>query len=526
MTAQYVSSASRNAVAQWAAGHTYGAGSIVRQLAAPAVGSERCFRTALGGVSAGAEPAWVLTAGSASPVDNTITDWTEVTGNPTYNWSAPHARIANAQAAGWAAAGDKIYVGNDHAYSVAASYPMTNIGTDASPSIILCVKTVANGGSVPPVESDITTGASETATGAATLTLGATQTGITYINGILFQSGNGATANSLGVAGQYIRMDNCTLKLGGTTSGNMTFTSANANGVFESYNTTFNFSGAVGSSIVPQGILMRLFGGALAGTAIPTTLFGAGGLTPGRAQIEVYGMDLSAAGSGKTIFGAFTETVRALFKNCKLGASVTLGTQQTKFHGSRVVFDGCDVSGSNSPARQFVNDYFGTLTTELTNVRSGGASDGTTNYAWKIQTTANTEPFFGAFETIPIAKQNVIAGAFSNASMTATVEILFDASVDTGSYTNADIWLEAEYLSNSGTPQTVTVSGGLATVLGTGSALTASSATWTTTGMTTPTTKKLQVTFTPAMNGIIKFTVKVAAASLTTLRVDPKVVLA
>ena len=98
------------AVAQWAATHTYSVGAIVRQLATPAVGSERCFRCTTAGTSLGAEPAWVTTNGSTTteaggPV------WTEVTGNSTYNWSAPHARLANAVAGGWPAAGDTIYGG-------------------------------------------------------------------------------------------------------------------------------------------------------------------------------------------------------------------------------------------------------------------------------------------------------------------------------------------------------------------------------------------------------------------------------
>lgn len=85
-------------VAPWAASHVYAAGAIVRQLAMPNVGSERCFRTSAGGTSGGSEPVWNLAKGSAQPSDNTVTDWTEVTGNETYQspgaWSAPAARLA------------------------------------------------------------------------------------------------------------------------------------------------------------------------------------------------------------------------------------------------------------------------------------------------------------------------------------------------------------------------------------------------------------------------------------------------
>ena len=79
------------AIAQWAAGVTATVGDLRRQLAAPAVGSERVFRCTTGGTTGGAEPTWVLTKG-ATTADNTAV-WTEVTGNSAYGWTACHARL-------------------------------------------------------------------------------------------------------------------------------------------------------------------------------------------------------------------------------------------------------------------------------------------------------------------------------------------------------------------------------------------------------------------------------------------------
>lgn len=77
----YVSSANYAAVTQWAALAVYGAGTIRRQLAAPAIGGERVFKTTAGGVSGAAEPTWVLSpSGAAQPTDGTITDWVDITG--------------------------------------------------------------------------------------------------------------------------------------------------------------------------------------------------------------------------------------------------------------------------------------------------------------------------------------------------------------------------------------------------------------------------------------------------------------
>ena len=92
----YVNSVAYAAVPVWAASHTYAAASIVRQVS-PVTGNERCFRTVAGGVSGATEPIWNTTAGGVTVADNTVTDWTEVSGNQTYQapgaWSAPLGRL-------------------------------------------------------------------------------------------------------------------------------------------------------------------------------------------------------------------------------------------------------------------------------------------------------------------------------------------------------------------------------------------------------------------------------------------------
>src|SRR5580704_18735763 len=67
------------AVTQWATGATKTVGQFVRQLATPAVNSERCFVCVVAGTTnATTEPTWVITRG-AKTTDNTIT-WMECTG--------------------------------------------------------------------------------------------------------------------------------------------------------------------------------------------------------------------------------------------------------------------------------------------------------------------------------------------------------------------------------------------------------------------------------------------------------------
>ncbi len=73
------------AVPQWAGGPTgYSAGTIVRQAAVPAVGSERCFVALTGGTgSTGTEPTWTTTRGG-SVTDGTVI-WMEATGLAGFN---------------------------------------------------------------------------------------------------------------------------------------------------------------------------------------------------------------------------------------------------------------------------------------------------------------------------------------------------------------------------------------------------------------------------------------------------------
>lgn len=75
------------ALAQWTALTAYTAGQIIRQLAAPAVGSERVFICIIAGTSLAAEPSWTLTRG-AKTAEAAGPTWQECSGIAALNGDA------------------------------------------------------------------------------------------------------------------------------------------------------------------------------------------------------------------------------------------------------------------------------------------------------------------------------------------------------------------------------------------------------------------------------------------------------
>lgn len=218
------------------------------------------------------------------------------------------------------------------------------------------------------------------------------------------------------------------------------------------------------------------------------------------------GIDLSALGSGKTLVGAITVGSTVLFKDCKLGASVTVATVPA-FPGATVTdLVRCDSGDTNYRTERY--RYEGTQTTETTIVRTGGASDGTTLFAWKIVTTANSERYL-PFECLPISIWNETVGS----AITLTVQGIWGGGAVP---TNADIWMDVEYLGTSGFPLGSIVTSGPADQLAAGTNLPAGSGTWG--GSTTK--FALTMSITAQEKGPITVYVKAAAASQT-FYIDP-----
>jgi hypothetical protein len=396
------------------------------------------------------------------------------------------------------AAGDIFYVAHNHAESTAGAVTLTSPGSITSPCFVYCVNSA---GSVPPVSADLRTTATVATTGANTLTFG-NQT--TYFYGLTFTGSNGANSQGISAATtQSLFFEACALRKGGTASGGSTsLFFSNGNGVYRFKNTTFQFGNTNDGLTFGGNVLWQDTASAITGATIPTSMIE---LAPGVVVIE--GVDLSALGSGTTLFRADTEKNATLLKDCKLGASVTIAATPTAPLARRDLIR-CDSGDTNYRTERY--DYTGTLTTETTIVRTGGASDGTTPISWKVITTANSERIY-PFEVFPISIWNETTGS----SVTVTVECRGAATPNID-----EVWMDVEYLGTSGFPQGNFATSGHADLLATGTACTSSSESW---GGSTSSFKLVKA-ITPQEKGPITVYVKIAKVS-STFYIDPKITL-
>lgn len=424
------------------------------------------------------------------------------------NWANAFTTLTTAFAT--EVAGDTLYVAHDHAETSGSAVALTSSGTVALPTKVICVN---RSGSVPPVSADRRTTATVATTGAST---GMTFNGFTHYDGIVFSNAiTGIQAGFIlpGTSSQALRFDNCSFQFAGS-SGSATMNIGNLGSstgtLLELNNTTLSFA-AVGQNVSISGAFRwRNTPSALIGSAVPTSLINA---IAGRgADVEIIGVDLSAAGSGKTLLNITASSTGARYRiiDCKLNAAVTKSAAFASLNAAEVEFIRSAASGINYTVSRY--RISGTLDEETTIVRTGGASDGTTPIAWKIVTTANCH-YSIPFECPPIAIWNNTTGS----SVTATIEGIWGGGAVP---LDNDIWLDVEYLGDASAPQGSFVNDGTADLLATAANQTSSSVTWG--GSTTK--FKLAVSFTPQQKGWLYARVKCAKAS-STFYVDPLVTL-
>lgn len=355
------------------------------------------------------------------------------------------------------AAGDTLYVAQDHSETTAGAIAATSTGTITAPNIIRCVN---RAGSVPPVSADLTSGAIVANTGANSITF----QGYANCDGIEFRCSDGSNTASIVFGGGAATR----WRLGSSSKLTIVSTGANCRISMGStaavaYNNEWDGVvvkfGAVGQGISLHGGKFHWRGGSIdpAGSA-PTSLTFAVALFQNVAIFE--GVDLSHMGSGKTL-GA-TNTSDILFKDCKINAAVTYATTPTVL-GGRIWFSRTSGTGISYDTRQYL--YAGTEVAVVNVIRTNGSLS-----SHKIDTTANAK-FIQPYRALPLAIYNSATG--SNRTVT-----LYGIANTAAMPLDDGLWMDVEYMGSGASPLGTVKTTAKADVLATGTALVANTSAW------------------------------------------------
>ena len=418
-------------------------------------------------------------------------------------WALAKATLVGAAAID--AAGDTIYLSQSHAESGGAVTAVF-AGTMANP-----VKIIAgNDAAEPP-----TAVSSASLISSSSITL----SGSYYLYGLTLQSATSILPANQS-ASNSVTLDHCSLITTGTTGGGF-FSIGSANNITQKavlLDCTYKFGGASNIGCATAGVVEIKGGSFISGTSTPSAGIFGGAADRTGAWLQISGLNMTNLASTVNIFRTFISPGLFQIRNSKLPASwsgslcnaVPLST------GQRFEMHNCDSGDTNY--RLWVQEYSGSIKTETTLVRTGGASDGTTGYSFKMATSANANAIVAPLVSPEVSIWNDTTGG----SKTVTVEILHDSATN---LTDGEIWLEVQYLGTSGVPLGSFISDAKADILATAADQATSSETWTTTGMSNPNTQKLSVTFTPQEKGYLQAKVYLAKASKT-VYVDPKLTVA
>lgn len=422
-------------------------------------------------------------------------------------WALAKATLTGAAAID--AAGDTIYVSDNHAESPAGSITLSFAGTLASPTRLLCVDDSAE----PPTA--LATTASVAVTGANNITIG----GCLYAYGIFFNCQSiltlcDASTNS---AQTYER---CKFKVASPGSAGALWLASSGNITAKTtlIDCTFVFGHVNNTPITCTGDGTIRGGNFESGTATPGSGVFQFALDRTAGRLVVDGLDFSNLGSTVSLFRGGSAPVasgKAILRNCKLPASWSgsLMTTAPNCPGQRYEMWNCDSGDTNY--RLWIADYAGEIKQSSAVYKDSFA--GGTKHSYVFVSSANAEYPLIRLEGPDFFADNATTGS----SVTATVEIV----TDNVTLKDDECWLEVMYMGTSGVPLGTWVTDCKADVLATDANQATSTETWTTTGLTTPVKQKLTISFTPQEAGYVIGHVVLAKAS-TTVYVDPELVLA
>lgn len=403
------------------------------------------------------------------------------------SWTDAYTTLA--AAASGKTAGSRYLLASDHAESTAGAISITFPGTTSSPDQIFAVDRLTGLVVTTPAAQITTTGNNNIS-----------MDGYYDIEGVKFTIGSGATTSRTLSLADNLR--NCAIVIGGGNGSTIIPGSGNNRCIWD--NVSLTFANASDGISAAYSFEWRNTPTAINGLTFPTSLF-----TGGSGSAIVQGVDLSNLGTGKYIAlgGIFYQT-KIVLHDCKLGVGVGLATGIYSYRTLEVVMTRCD--DGSKVYRHEKQNYLGKQSIETTIIRSGGASDGITPISWNITTSASAK-FMKPFQSLPMLP---VWNDTTGASKTVTVYGVWGG----GSVpNNDDIWIEVQYLGDSGSPLASFVTTRKMSRLVAGSAVPSdSSSTWG--GGTTK--FALSASFTPNQKGHIIVRVFAAKAS-STFYIDP-----
>jgi hypothetical protein len=440
--------------------------------------------------------------------------WTECTGQEnhqhdnsiTNTWTAPAARIQNLTSSGKnvLAAGDTVFASSDHAETQnTGNISFTLGGYNTGPIRIISVDRTK---SVPPLPADPNpvSGASWTNSGGGSFSPGAFLEiwGFTIASAPSFQL-NCATGGILRLMNSTIQLtaSNAAIGYAGSGGGRIEFENVTVN--FNNTNQSFKLNATNGGIFRWRNVSTQP---AVSGT-VPTALFSTN--TSGQVPTMIFldGLDLSSLGSATVTNSAAIDTIRFFVTNCKLGSGFLWAVSST-LPGATSELVNCDSGNTNYKNARY--DGFGSaLTTDTTVTMTGGATDGVTPYAHKMVTVATDQNVLTPLESFQILKWNSTTGS----AVTAAIQLLATSTLKM-----SDVWMEAEYLSDSGSPLGSFVST-FPNILDSTTPMSAGTGSWNN-PPASPVTLQMSTTFTPNQVGWIRGFVKLAKTS-TTVWINP-----
>lgn len=373
-----------------------------------------------------------LRSGDGSDADNGTT------------WALAKASIDSTDGAAFAAAaGDTIYVSDNHAETQASALTHNFAGTFASPVNVICVDDTGD----PATPTAVATTATISTTGTNSIAF----TGCAYLYGITWSAGTtGGSITAASGANNYMAFEECTFKIDHTnTNGRINLgASNNAYDTVTLINCHVKF-GNTGGRIIAGGSFKWRGGSVLSGSSAPSVAGLISMASTGRAASAlIEGVDLVNIGSSTPLIGdtLSASEYRCIFRNCKLPASWS-GTLFVSGvpTGPGVRGELWNCSAGDTNYAMWVEDYAGSIKHETTLVRTSGASDGDTAFSRKMTTSANAEYPTFILRSPEIYVPNTAVGS----SQTATIHIIHDG---TAALNNDEVWLEAQYLGTSGVP--------------------------------------------------------------------------